>query len=68
MIGGVGEKEELKAFTTAGFGSEYGPMNLPYPDQAVQSVQPPKGMEPSRFSNRYKHFQNYLIKIQTETI
>ena len=58
---GVGEKEELKAFTTAGFfGSEYGPMNLPYPEQAVQSVQPPKGMEPGRFSNRYKHFRNLL--------
>ena len=29
---GVGESEEIKAFTTAGFfGSEYGPMNLPYP-------------------------------------
>ena len=58
---GVGEKEELKAFTTAGFfGSEYGPMNLPYPEQAVQSVQPPKGMEPGRFSNRYKHFKKLL--------
>ena len=41
---GVGEKEELKAFTTGGFfGTEYGPMNLPYPEQAVQSVQPPRG-------------------------
>ena len=58
---GVGEKEELKAFTTAGFfGSEYGPMNLPYPEQAVQSVQPPKGMEPGRFSNRYKQFKKLL--------
>lgn len=58
---GVGEKEELKAFTTAGFfGSEYGPMNLPYPEQAVQYVQPPKGMEPGRFSNRYKHFKKLL--------
>ena len=60
---GVGEKEELKAFTTAGFfGSEYGPMNLPYPEKAVQSVQPPKGMEPGRFSNRYKHFKKLLEK------
>ena len=33
---GVGESEELKAFTTAGFfGSEFGPMNLPYPEQAA---------------------------------
>ena len=30
---GVGESEELKAFTTGGFfGSEYGPFNMPYPD------------------------------------
>ena len=58
---GVGEKEELKAFTTAGFfGTEYGPMNLPYPERAVQSVQPPKGMEPGRFSNRYRHFKKLL--------
>src|SRR6478609_7032426 len=35
---GVGEQEELKAFTTAGFfGSEFGPMNLPYPEEAAQS-------------------------------
>ena len=50
---GVGESEELKAFTTAGFlGSEYGPMNLPFPEEVAQSVQPPKGMEAGRFSNR----------------
>ena len=37
---GVGEQEELKAFTTAGFfGNEFGPMSLPYPDDAAQSVQ-----------------------------
>ncbi len=43
---GVGEQEELKAFTTAGFfGSEYGPMNLPFPEEAAQSVRPPKGMQ-----------------------
>lgn len=58
---GVGEKEELKAFTTAGFfGSEYGPMNLPYPKDAVRSVQPPKGMEPGRFSNRYRHYRKLI--------
>ena len=57
----VGEKEELKAFTTAGFfGSEFGPMNLPYPEQAVKSVQPPQGMEPGRFSNRYRQFKKLL--------
>ena len=58
---GVGEKEELKAFTTAGFfGSEYGPMNLPYPEDAVRSVQPPKGMQPGRFANRYKHYRSLI--------
>ena len=35
-------------------------MNLPYPEQAVKSVQPPEGMEPGRFSNRYKHFKKLL--------
>ncbi len=45
---GVGESEELKAFTTAGFfGSEYGPFNLPYPDATPSAaVRPPKGMTP----------------------
>ena len=58
---GVGEKEELKAFTTAGFfGTEYGPMNLPYPKDAMQSVQPPKGMEPGRFSNRFKAYKKLV--------
>jgi hypothetical protein len=58
---GVGEKEELKAFTTGGFfGSEFGPMNLPYPEDAVRSVQPPKGMEPGRFANRYRHYQQLI--------
>lgn len=59
---GVGEKEELKAFTTAGFfGSEFGPMNLPFPEDAAQSVQPPKGMTAGRFSNRDKLFRQ-LVK------
>ena len=58
---GVGEKEELKAFTTGGFfGSEFGPMNLPYPEDAVRSVQPPKGMEPGRFANRYRHYRKLI--------
>lgn len=60
---GVGEKEELKAFTTAGFfGSEFGPMNLPYPKDAARSVQPPAGMEPGRFSNRYRHYRKLIEK------
>jgi hypothetical protein len=58
----VGEKEELKAFHTAGFlGSEYGPFALPYPDQAVESVRPPKGMTPGRFASRYKLYKE-LVK------
>lgn len=58
---GVGEQEELKAFTTAGFfGSEFGPMNLPYPEQAAQSVRPPEGMKSERFANRNKLFQKLI--------
>ncbi len=58
---GVGESEELKAFTTAGFfGSEFGPMNLPYPDQAAVSVRPPKGMDAKRFTNRNRLFRELV--------
>jgi len=58
---GVGESEELKAFTTAGFfGSEYGPMNLPFPDQAAQSVRPPSGMDAQRFANRDRLFRKLV--------
>lgn len=57
----VGEREELKAFTTAGFfGNEFGPMNLPYPEQAAQSVRPPKGMDADRFANRDRTFRKLL--------
>lgn len=57
----VGEGEELKAFTTAGFlGSEYGPFNIPYPDQAADSVRPPAGMSPSRFENRNRFYKKFL--------
>src|SRR5919109_2780633 len=56
-----GEKEELKAFHTAGFlGTEYGPFLLPYPDQAIESVRPPKGMTEDRFRNRYRRYQELL--------
>jgi hypothetical protein len=58
---GVGEQEELKAFTQAGFfGNEYGPMNLPMPEEAAQAVRPPKGMEPGRFENRYKLYRKLV--------
>src|SRR5207237_5959818 len=49
----LGEGEELKAFTTAGFlGSEFGPFNIPFPHQAADAVRPPAGMTPDRFEDR----------------
>lgn len=58
---GVGEKEELKAFTTAGFfGSEFAPMNLPFPEQAAKSVMPPEGMSSQRFANRDRLFRKLV--------
>jgi hypothetical protein len=58
---GVGEQEELKAFTTAGFfGSEFGPMNLPYPEEAAKSVRPPKGMTPDRLGSRYELYRKLV--------
>lgn len=57
----VGEGEELKAFTTAGFlGSEFGPFNIAYPDQAMDAVRPPKGMSPSRFENRETFYKKMV--------
>ncbi len=53
--------EELKAFTTGGFfGSEFGPFNLPFPDDAVDAVRPPKGMTPERFAARHEQFKELL--------
>jgi arylsulfatase A-like enzyme len=58
---GVGESEELKAFTTGGFfGSEYGPMNLPFPEEAAASVRPPGAMSPGRFANRNRLFKRLI--------
>ncbi|HKI36321.1 MAG TPA: DUF1501 domain-containing protein [Gemmataceae bacterium] len=58
---GVGESEELKAFTTGGFfGTEHGPFNLPYPTDAVAAVRPPKGMTPERFEVRQKKYKELL--------
>ncbi len=58
---GVGESEELKAFTTGGFfGSEYGPFNLPFPTDAIAAVRPPKGMTPERFEGRQQKFKELL--------
>lgn len=57
----IGEGEEIKAFTTAGFlGSEFGPFNIPFPDQAAESVRPPGGMSPGRFENRDQFFKKLL--------
>ena len=57
----LGEGEELKAFTTAGFlGSEFGPFNLPFPDQAVEAVRPPHGMTPGRFESRTKFYKRLV--------
>src|SRR5204863_1069760 len=57
----LGEGEELKAFHTAGFlGSEYGPFNIPFPEQAMQAVRPPHGMSPSRFENREKLYKKLV--------
>src|SRR3954452_20397350 len=58
---GVGESEELKAFTTGGFlGSEHGPFNLPYPQDAVAAVRPPRGMTDGRFAQRERAFRALL--------
>ena len=58
---GIGENEEIKAFTTAGFfGSGYGPMNLPFPDEAARAVRPPAEVSPERFSNRYRFYQRLI--------
>lgn len=60
-ISGVGESEELKAFTTAGFlGSEFGPFNLPYPEQAAAAVRPPAGMSVKRFRERREAYLKLL--------
>ena len=58
---GVGESEELKAFTTGGFfGSEFGPFNLPFPNDAADAVRPPKGMTAERFQQRYAKYKELL--------
>src|SRR6267142_1671384 len=57
----VGEGEELKAFTTGGFlGSEYGPFNIAFPDQAADTVRPPGGMTPGRFEDRDRFYRKLL--------
>jgi len=47
------ESDGLKAFHTAGFlGSEYGPFQIPYPEDAAATVRPPSGMSEGRFNRR----------------
>ncbi len=58
---GIGENEEIKAFTTAGFfGAEFGPLNLPYPERAAAAVRPPRQMDPGRFSDRNRFYRKLL--------
>jgi Protein of unknown function (DUF1501) len=58
---GNGESEELKAFTGAGFfGTEFGPMNLPDPNDAGSAVKPPPGMTPERFADRYRFYRKLI--------
>jgi hypothetical protein len=64
---GIGENEEIKAFTTGGFfGTEFGPLNLPFPEEAALAVRPPRGMEPGRFSARYERFRR-LVRASPRT-
>jgi len=61
-----GEKEELKAFHTAGFlGSEYGPFLIEEPSQALTAVRPPAGMTPERFEARQALYREMLKKSGT---
>lgn len=60
---GHGESEEIKAFTTAGFfGTEFGPFNLPFPEDATMAVRPPKGMDAGRFENRYRLYKKLIAE------
>jgi uncharacterized protein (DUF1501 family) len=56
-----GEREELKAFHTAGFlGSEYGPFMIAEPKQAIKAVRPPTGMSQARFRRRYETYKKMV--------
>ncbi len=57
----IGETEEVKAFTTAGFfGNEFGPMNLPFPERAAAALRPPEGMTRERFANRTRLYRRLI--------
>jgi len=56
-----GEDFEVKAFHTAGFlGSQYGPLFVPNPSEAVNTVQPPEGMSQKRFNKRWQQYQDFI--------
>ena len=56
-----GEKEELKAFTTAGFfGSEFGPMNLPFPEAGRRVGAAAGGDDGQPFANRDRLFRKLV--------
>ena len=55
------KQEQLQAYTTAGFlGSEFGPFNIPFPQEAAKAVRPPEGMTPGRFEDRNKFYKRLL--------
>lgn len=61
-----GEKDELKAFHTAGFlGSEFGPFIVEEPMQALAAVRPPAGMTAERFEARQALYREMLKKSGT---
>ena len=56
-----GEKEELKAFHTAGFlGNEFGPFIVEEPTAALETVRPPAGVTPERFEARQALYREML--------
>ena len=57
----VGEKDELKAFHTAGFlGREFGPFIVEEPTAALDTVRPAKGVTPERFEARQALYREML--------
>lgn len=56
-----GEAFEVRAFHTAGFlGAQYGPMLVPEPEKAIETVQPPPGMTEKRFNERWERYQAFV--------
>ena len=56
-----GEKEELKNFHSAGFlGAQHGPFVISDPRQYLGSVNPPAGMDISRFEKRNSVYRDML--------